>query len=457
MINRTFLSAYLLLAATVIYANDHTLLQALYDHNVVKHGAFIFRSGQKSSIYVDMRNAISSPSLLTQLAHSLNALAPAKKYDRVCGVPYGTIPLATALALERNEPMIMLRKEIKNHGTQKRIEGEYKPGDRVLLIEDVITTGGSVREAIDLLEQQGLIVEDVIACLDYQQGSVEKLRDLGYPTQALYTIADIINHTENTKYTHNLTYAQRAQTSCNVVSQKIFAIMEQKKTNLALAADVTTTQELLSLAELLGPHICVLKIHVDILTDFTPLFIEQLKTIAQQHTFLLMADRKFSDIGNTTQLQYTQGIYHIADWADLVTVQALPGAGILASMQQATQCADRAVVLITQMSSHDNLASSAYTNRAIAMGNEHTDFVAGLIARTAITPNEPYFFMTTGIHLSTQAIADQTYLTPYEAIFQNGTDIIIVGRAIYESPDPIATAIAYKNAGWEAYQKRIGT
>src|SRR5262245_38459824 len=101
-----------------------------------------------------------------------------------------------------------------------------------------------------------------------------------------------------------ISYTERAHYCLSTLAKNIFTLMEDKKTNLALSADVTSSQKLLDLAETVGPEICMLKTHVDIIEDFTPEFIHQLKKIALKHRFILFEDRKFADIGNTVRHQY---------------------------------------------------------------------------------------------------------------------------------------------------------
>ena len=98
----------------------------------------------------------------------------------------------------------------------------------------------------------------------------------------------------------------------------------------------------------------MLKLHCDIITDFSPSFVQQLKLLAGKHQFLLMEDRKFADIGNTCRLQLEGGAYRIADWADMVTAHALPGPSILKSLEGV------AVVLVAEMSSEDKLTTTEY-------------------------------------------------------------------------------------------------
>lgn len=105
--------------------------------------------------------------------------------------------------------------------------------------------------------------------------------------------------------------------------------MATKQTTLCLAADLTDSTTILNLAEQVGPHICALKTHIDIVEDFHANLIEPLKEIAQRHNFVLFEDRKFADIGKTVELQYSKGLYKTSSWASLVTAHSLTGKGVL--------------------------------------------------------------------------------------------------------------------------------
>ncbi len=129
-------------------------------------------------------------------------------------------------------------------------------------------------------------------------------------------------------------FKDRIALTTNPTAKQLFSIMEEKKSNLALAADFTSSEDLLSCADALGPELCILKTHIDILEDFTPDVIHSLLQIAQKHRFLLFEDRKFADIGNTVAHQYGKGIYKIAEWADITNAHILPGPGIITGLKK---------------------------------------------------------------------------------------------------------------------------
>jgi len=165
-----------------------------------------------------------------------------------------------------------------------------------------------------------------------------------------------------------LDFKARANLCKNSVGKKLFEIMHCKKTNLCVAADCTSFDQVLKLADLLGPHICLFKTHVDIITDFTEEKIRQLVDLAAKHNFLIFEDRKFADIGNTVKHQFADGIYKISQWADLVNAHTLPGPGCVQGLKEAGQ--DKACLLIAQMSSSGTLV-------LVALGH----IVLGFLAR----------------------------------------------------------------------------
>jgi uridine monophosphate synthetase len=244
---------------------------------------------------------------------------------------------------------------------------------------------------------------------------------------------------------------ERAALCSNPTAKQLYAIMEEKKSNLALAADFTSSEDLLACAKELGPEICILKTHIDILDDFTPDVTAALMHIAKQKRFLIFEDRKFADIGNTVATQYGRGIYKIAHWADITNAHVLPGPGIIAGLKQIGLPLGRGLLLLAEMSSQGALTGQTYADRAVEMALQFSDFVIGFIAQKQLLPDPRFIHMTPGIHLlASQDTLGQQYRTPEEAITA-GSDILIVGRAIYEAKDPKHEASLYRQTAWNTY------
>ena len=129
-----------------------SLLEALVNIGVIKWGEFTLRSGEISPIYIDCRAIISYPQLLCAVGIALWDKVKHLKPSLLCGVPYTALPMATSISLDQNLPMLMCRKEIKEYGTKKQIEGVFKSGQDCLIVEDVVTTGGSVLKIAEILK-----------------------------------------------------------------------------------------------------------------------------------------------------------------------------------------------------------------------------------------------------------------------------------------------------------------
>lgn len=453
------------------------LANKLFDIGVIKFGDFTFKSGIRSNNYVDMRLAMSYPDILQELALCLKDIQQQCHADIVCAVPYAAVPVTTIFSLASSIPMIMARKEAKNHGTKNMIEGVYVSGQECLIIEDVITTGASILETITTVEAAGLKVKDVVVLIDREQGGRDNITNHGYNLHAVFTLQELLgllkkSHrisqetvdmvqtscTQTKKVLCNefLTYKERATYCTNPIAQRLLTIMETKETNLVLAADVTTKAKLLQLANLIGPEICVLKIHCDIIDDYDQDLPQQLRALADKHNFLIWEDRKFADIGSVAGMQYAGGIFKIADWADIVTVHAIAGDGTLEALKSKSTTKNSAFLLIAQMSSAHTLAQDSYTSATVQLALQYPDDVIGVICRQKLSDNPALLHLTPGVQLSEGTdLFGQQYLTPEKVINELHSDIIIVGRGILQAHDPLAQAQLYKKAGWDAYQNRV--
>ncbi|MFZ2314814.1 MAG: orotidine-5'-phosphate decarboxylase [Gammaproteobacteria bacterium] len=253
----------------------------------------------------------------------------------------------------------------------------------------------------------------------------------------------------------HLSYSERANYCLSPLAQNLFRLMDAKQTNLTLSVDVTSAAELLTLANDIGPEICVLKTHIDIIDDYTPELTHELLLIAHKHRFLLFEDRKFADIGNTVKYQYKGGIYRIAEWADIINAHGLPGIGIIQGLAEVGRKKNRGLLLIAEMSSRDHLMDAVYKQKTLAMAEQYADFAIGFITQHALSTDPHWINFTPGIQLKNNGDElGQQYKTPEQAILENGADVIIVGRGIIHAADSVAMAVKYREAGWNAYLKR---
>lgn len=167
------------------------LITALYQIGTIQFGEFKLKSGKTSNIYINLRKIISYPDILRLVSKAMWEATQSCEFDLVCGVPYTALPIATCMSLEHNVPMIMRRKEKKDYGTKQMIEGVFKPGDRCLIIEDVVTSGASILETATDLEAAGLEIKHLVALIDRQQGGRENLEQK-YKLYTILTLSQIL-------------------------------------------------------------------------------------------------------------------------------------------------------------------------------------------------------------------------------------------------------------------------
>ena len=249
-----------------------------------------------------------------------------------------------------------------------------------------------------------------------------------------------------------LSFKQRAGYTKNKAAYQLFELMAAKETNLCLSADVLCQADLRQLIHSVGAEICVLKTHIDMLDDFEPNFIDELRDLSAQYRFMIFEDRKFADIGDTVKRQYVGGIYQIAEWARITNAHIITGGGIVDCLAAEGLARGNGLLLIAQMSSAGALSSPDYVAANIALARQYPEFVMGFIAQEQLCEDPGFIHMTPGVKFSAEKLASgQCYVTPHSAITARGSDIIIVGRGIYAEADPVAAAQQYRQAAWSAY------
>lgn len=175
--------------------NHEALTLALYEAGCVQFGEFRLKSGLISPIYIDLRLLVTTPSVLGQVAQAMAGLIRERElaFDRLAAIPYAALPIGVALSLALNRPLIYPRKEAKDYGTGRMIEGIFRPGERALLVDDVITKGHAKLEALAPLLEAGLVVHDILVLIDREQGGAEELAARGYRLHSVLRLSTLLD------------------------------------------------------------------------------------------------------------------------------------------------------------------------------------------------------------------------------------------------------------------------
>jgi len=344
-----------------------------------------------------------------------------------------------------------------------------------------------VKETAQLLREHNMKISTCVVLLDREQGAKQNLIDDGINVISIFPISRVLetllkhkrinsvsaeavrafitNNQTNGSSTpvnnvsdkivqpENMPLKTRSELTVNAVNKRLLETMMRNESNLCVAIDKTKSADILELVKKVGKYVAVVKLHSDIVEDWSLDVQQQLKGLSKDLDFLLFEDRKLADIGNTVKHQ-TAGI---SSWADLLTVHGLPGPGLLQGVQ-AGSTNQIGVLLVAEMSNAGNLFNQEYTKAVVNMGEQKkvAGLVSGFISQSRVSKNAGLVQMTPGVHLAESSDSgDQRYTSPAQAVQDKGADLIIVGRGICEATSPEIKAEEYRLQGWQAYLNNI--
>jgi uridine monophosphate synthetase len=169
------------------------LVKRIIDTGCFKTGSFILKSGLQSPFYIDLRLLISDPTLLSDTADRYCDIIRNLDFTRIAGIPFAGIPIATVIAQKLDVPMIFPRLQKKEHGAGNVIEGAFNKGEQVVLIDDLITTGKSKFEALDILEQAGLVVKDLVVLIERGTAGRQELKERGVRLLSCFGVDEFVS------------------------------------------------------------------------------------------------------------------------------------------------------------------------------------------------------------------------------------------------------------------------
>lgn len=168
------------------------LIAALKACGAIRYGDFTLASGKKSKYYIDIKKASTDPKTLKLIARQAAFRIKQMDVNIIAGVELGGVPLATAVSMETELPLLIVRKAVKDYGTKSRFVGDIKPEDRLVMLEDVTTSGGSVRDAVEVVRETGANVKYVICVVDRGEGAIENLKETSVELVPLVSASDLL-------------------------------------------------------------------------------------------------------------------------------------------------------------------------------------------------------------------------------------------------------------------------
>ena len=178
-----------------IEKHETEFCKVLVRTGAIKFGVFTLTSGKLSPYYVDLRIVPSFPEALSEVVEIYEDLIKTavgvENFQRIAGIPTAGVPFASILSFRLRKPFLYVRKEAKTHGRERRVEGLLSPGEKILIVDDLITTGKSTGEAIEAIRSEGGLVEDTVVLIDREEGGAKHLKTMGVTLHAFMKISQI--------------------------------------------------------------------------------------------------------------------------------------------------------------------------------------------------------------------------------------------------------------------------
>ena len=420
------------------------LIDKLLAIGIIKHGNFILKSGMESSVYFDFRILNSYPSLWNYIAQLATPvinkiqLANPGKTLRLLGIPMGAIPLASILSQYFAIPSLLLRTTPKKHGLGKILEGEYNDGDVIILVDDVFTAGTSLGETIEFIKNHvstNFDLSNVLIVLDRSSGlAIQK-----YPNiQSIFQVEEF----ETTSSIMTFPIFQ------NSIANKLYQIAIAKKSNIIVSADYSYSRQITKLIQEIGHLVAGVKLHIDIIHNTDPSFIEELKFLKAKYNLILIEDIKAGDLSEITLAKLRNPRNGILEWADAITIHPISGIPKLGDL-------DLGLIPVVEMSCN-SLINPEYTRRSLDMMREtdNANAIAGCVIQSTSNMTHKWEFLglTPGINFDTvvsDSSSSQKYRNPLDSY--NAGQFWIIGRGITLQEDKLSVAEKYRNIGWQYF------
>ena len=408
----------------------NVFLSKLINLDIIKKGRFTLKNGTTSNIYMDFRKLINYPNLFSYLDKLIGLMFP-KLLDgnniKLMPIPMGGLPLGNYLSFSRKIPQIMVRDKPKNHGTKNLIEGDINDSDKFIIVEDVITSGTSIRETLDNITKYygtEFLKYHSIICI-CNRGIEQSIN--GININSIFTLEEI----EKFKYGLYSVYLENVKffKYGSIFSNELYSRALEKKSNIILSCDFMDSTTILNIIKQIGHLIVGVKLHLDTLKiDNINEFVYQLDNLQLEKQFIIIEDAKFADI-EAIMIEKVKNLESLK-LVNAITIHGVAGLSVLNKGKLSLPS-----IIVGEMSCDNNMITDTYSRNIINYirenGNNLT--LGGLVVQSKIPQILDTFevlTMSPGISISmTNDNANQKY--SYPDIKSNKLGLFwIVGRGI---------------------------
>jgi uridine monophosphate synthetase len=483
------------------------LLSKLYQSGIFTLEQTVLKSGKKSPYYCDFRKLVSLPELYQEVINfSVDRIKKLElTYQHLACVPIGSLPFTTSISTSLNHSFVIPRSETKSYGKKCSVEGNLQVGDNVVVIEDVVTTGASVLEAVETLKNNGANVEHIVCLFDREEEGEPMIRNKGIQFHYLINLNDFIKFLESNQLTDNLHLEQlkfhhekykknqldlydnvntdlktqerkdklnRDYQSLvsNSFNNRLLTIVKNKHSSLCLSLDVNTWKVGKPILEKCGPHICMVKLHLDLIQDWDQNATKEILEMANTHQFLIMEDCKMDDTPVIIEKKIYEGRHGFGNWVDAITINSLNFKAnneivYRSNRKKRNTSNELAVIPVGQYNVVGSLVDKHLSQELLKVLSEETDdrFKCNTIVQQTLFKTENHLLrMTPGVVEVEDDLKflenNLKYRTIEDAMLRDRNHIVIIGSNILEDDNIEGKCKKCASKTWnyfDTYYKKI--
>tara|TARA_B100001057_G_scaffold499094_1_gene608494 strand:+ start:71 stop:1636 length:1566 start_codon:yes stop_codon:yes gene_type:complete len=486
-----------------------SILKQLIDNKIFVFEDITLKNGGVSPYYCNFKNLYNDHNLVNNILSYISNMIEFHKLeaDKISGVPLGALPLATLLSNKLGKGLLMTREEKKQYGMKSLIEGVYQLEDKVLLLEDVVTTGKSVIDEVKLLRNNGLTVTHVISLFNRNEGGkinldnnninllsifqfndlitllesndfdkhiLEKLRFYHDKTQKKL-VQDIDNSNEDNvnlneksdnnddddddneenKHNNNLYDPDYTYNKLLDNHHELLSIMEQKKTALCLSLDTMSWKYGYKILDDCGPYICMVKLHVELFLDWNDNCMNQLLELSEKHNFKIMQDSKLPDVPSINDKIVTNLKYKINQWANYITIQPY---NYVNNMRELSKYNIK-YTPVCEMNIENNFYNEEYienVSNMLKIENKNKLYdIPCIVSQKLFRNNKNVLRFTPGVVCDNddmRFVDNSRYRTIETAMIKDKNHIVIIGSNILDEEDYVDKCKKCSKSSWGNFE-----